>query len=847
MEDPTSEIETEQGETQTIVTSLKSSLKDASSQQPIIQQIVDIMTECHFLAKALLCIYGHLCAEALAQRPENVEPDSNMTIFNQLTILSIFSQIRHFSLGEKKHPRVQQLVHNACTLFFADTENEKRRKLLSQKMETLKMLDWTKMFEEQSRVLRVACVNMMKVSSKDHQVLYLQRKYHLLKPDAKKIAAVLCLSDEDRTSRARQSSADKLKHSAYRAREKLVAAQSEGLSNEIISKLEKAVTQANKNINSQATLGRNNDDVAYEDLVKSKLMRWDKSTRSRTNDPILPKRPAGFIGELLPLVAITEREKKFIPPIPTEPLLLVYRHHMLQDTDTSDEPPLFNLVTSAKYTRVFITLNSTNIRCLTPENIQKSNRLTKLIQTPKMPITLNNIKNAALTVNDFKEELRQRLLANLTHEEEGSSSSSGSSGNSGSSGGSSGISSSNGGSGAIYYPMEVIANEVFKESKLKKFRKKEWNLSPTIMTNGLEVHLKFDNPSKTAGRAMKLKARKETIANANVGIHKEKKRKIDMKPQNVKLKPPTDESGHVEFKLPEGTQQKDLVACDGGIYHAAATCSLTEGKQFPEITAQLDTRGINDVVSTKSITSKSYYHRTGIKNRNRKLAKWVVHEKNSNPIFAASLKAVEKAETRTINTDKLVTAWSTKYHNFSTLYEFYGSNKAAMVRFSNYQSKQRVLTEMVKEILPTKNHVLIVGDAFSAPGPHSMLVKKAKETNTVLTFNEFRTSVLDSISLKPMFNPPKKMGTSKKTGKKYLQILKGIYHYNDDTGTTRTWGRDMNAARNILNNVLYYLKFKVIQKQFRRAEDMPDAACLHYGYKRLPGRGAFKRYIKRSL
>ena len=153
---------------------------------------------------------------------------------------------------------------------------------------------------------------------------------------------------------------------------------------------------------------------------------------------------------------------------------------------------------------------------------------------------------------------------------------------------------------------------------------------------------------------------------------------------------------------------------------------------------------------------------------------------------------------------------------------------------------------MVKEILLTKKHVLIVGNAFSAPGPHSMFVKKAKETNIVLTFNEFRSSVLDSISKKPMFNPPRKMGTSKQTGKKYLEPLKGLYHYNDKDGTTRTWGRDMNAARNILNNVLYYLKFGVIQKEFRREEEMPDARCLHYGYTRLPGRGAFKRYIKRT-
>jgi len=112
-----------------------------------------------------------------------------------------------------------------------------------------------------------------------------------------------------------------------------------------------------------------------------------------------------------------------------------------------------------------------------------------------------------------------------------------------------------------------------------------------------------------------------------------------------------------------------------------------------------------------TISAGYYYWETGISRRQKQMRKWVKKEKLASEDFAAAFVAVNAARKKTVDLAKLVSAAQVRGRSFRTMYAFYGSERFSAVRFHNYQGRQRVMEKLVRRVLPTKNHVLIAGDA----------------------------------------------------------------------------------------------------------------------------------------
>jgi hypothetical protein len=182
-----------------------------------------------------------------------------------------------------------------------------------------------------------------------------------------------------------------------------------------------------------------------------------------------------------------------------------------------------------------------------------------------------------------------------------------------------------------------------------------------------------------------------------------------------------------------------------------------------------------------TISAGYYYWETGISRRQKQMRKWVKKEKLASEDFAAAFVAVNAATKKTVDLAKLVSAAQVRGRSFRTMYAFYGSERFSAVRFHNYQGRQRVMDKLVRGVLPTKNHVLIAGDAdFPSTirghrsGVATLFLKKCQELRKVIFVDEHRTSMLDSNTHTQMYNPPKKFAISK-TGKRYLQRINGLY------------------------------------------------------------------------
>ena len=218
-----------------------------------------------------------------------------------------------------------------------------------------------------------------------------------------------------------------------------------------------------------------------------------------------------------------------------------------------------------------------------------------------------------------------------------------------------------------------------------------------------------------------------------------------------------------------------------------------------------------------------------------------------NDAFATATAAIEKVSTKTPNFSTRLKSLQVRCENFPVLYEFYGSEKSARVRFANHQGKESFLDKMVNKILPTKNHVLAYGDGFTSgtvkgrpPGVSGKFIRKCEERGRrVFPVGEFRSSMLCSVQKKEMHHPPQRMveipnstNWETKKAKYYCRRVNGLYQ-SSSSGRSILWNRDNNAARNILIN--FYEKYNtgLVLLEFRRdykAESKPKSCGYKYSF-----------------
>ena len=105
--------------------------------------------------------------------------------------------------------------------------------------------------------------------------------------------------------------------------------------------------------------------------------------------------------------------------------------------------------------------------------------------------------------------------------------------------------------------------------------------------------------------------------------------------------------------------------------------------------------------------------------------------------------------------------------------------------------------------------------------------------------DEYRTSVLDSISHTRMVHPPQMEMVCPRSGKTFTRVIFGVYQ-NCESGASRLWNRDVNAARNMVQNYRHLYEHGELPLNFRRGVDVADSAAAVYRYRPVPGRADHK-------
>ena len=299
-----------------------------------------------------------------------------------------------------------------------------------------------------------------------------------------------------------------------------------------------------------------------------------------------------------------------------------------------------------------------------------------------------------------------------------------------------------------------------------------------------------------------------------------------------------------KFSIPEGAE---LIACDPGIFNVGAFCRATrtdDGKYIP---------GETFVISTGS-----YYHDIGQTSRRNDFNARKQREDQRNASFAVASKAVAVALTKTADPVQLLEALRTRGQHFRTLYKFYGQMQNARIRWANYQGSRSWMDKLLPRLLPTPNHILLVGDATFAnsvkglpAGVVSKVMKHFERTGAKIRYvDEFRTSLLDSYNQVVTSHPPRKFVTRmNRHGRvvKYFTRINGLAQ-SSVSGAPRLLNRDINASRNILINFVAKCTTGKVLREFDRQTPKRDLvrprACYAYYSERRNGRKGFNRVIR---
>ena len=483
-------------------------------------------------------------------------------------------------------------------------------------------------------------------------------------------------------------------------------------------------------------------------------------------------RQAGFIGPLLPLDAILEAERGRLPQTLSQHDQLMYRADLLRRLARCGCDKLFDLVPQPSLRRVFV-------------------HVTKDVAAGLVPPTAGSKKRKKLEYDDLHDLM----------------------------------------------PL------IFDRRVLKQItRNKPLQFGDSFRTDGIQLHVVLVGQANREAKRRKLAARAETNR-----LKKEAKAagEVYVKPKKAKAsktakkteqtlravaadaeaggpaKAKRERKAHdPEFVLPEGAT---LVGLDTGIRNVFGLARM------------------DDLEKGFTYSGGQYYNDTGIRRRQKVHAKAVADEMETNDAFRTASDAFAAARTKTHDAADLLEALRVRGRSFRTLHAFYGAEKLARHKFLNYRGKQRTLQKMVKLVAPKDTDVVVVGDAdFGSkvrglpPGVAGCFIKVLQRElgpQRVTWGDEFRSSCLDSIDHNHMYHPPKETAVNPRTGATYVKKVYGLYQ-RSSPGVTRTWNRDVNAARNIVLNFSHRMKHGCLPMPFQRGTALVQPASCSYKWKK---------------
>ena len=351
----------------------------------------------------------------------------------------------------------------------------------------------------------------------------------------------------------------------------------------------------------------------------------------------------------------------------------------------------------------------------------------------------------------------------------------------------------------------------------------------TFTTNGVALHLKLVTNAnrvmkqkKAIARAAAMQEKKDLAAQGKERERNEKKTASSKKKKKVdaliNMKPMKNEEE--EF---EGLKEGEIgVGVDGGVHNICGY--YRKDVENPQ---------------ARTISTKSYYNDTGITSRNKDMENRVKKERKLNANFEVSENQFNNVTTKTTNISSLVKALKAKGGSYNELHQFYGSNFHTKIRLTNYIQSQKVMERIVKEVLPTPQHVGLFGDAMTSNGNNmkgklsgvfSKFEKVARRSRKIIMVDEFRSSILDSNRFIEMYHPVRVGVGLNKLGKKKVWRTTGLYQASikrsgtdqEQLGYSKCWARDVNAPINILENFNYKVEHGSVRREFLRRNKLPS-------------------------
>ena len=393
---------------------------------------------------------------------------------------------------------------------------------------------------------------------------------------------------------------------------------------------------------------------------------------------------------------------------------------------------------------------------------------------------------------------------------------------------------------------------VFKPEKLAKLAQsnKGWQWGDSFSTDEIQAQLRMVDEQNRVNKRRKFDA----IAAAREGEERV--------PAALRVEPTAEDRTQARLAKDEEQRLKllrnstipknaILVGCDPGLRNMATFCWAAKtgsGHYVPSERFR--------VISTASV-----YHDTGQDARRDEFNKVLRRETGRNDTFAAASTAVADARTKTADPDLLLAALHMRGKHFRTLYKFYGQPTLARRRWANYQSMKAWMDRLVYDIFPTRNHILVIGDATFANSvkglPPGLITKVLKyfemkgKGGQMRWVDEYRTSKLDSYNHSVVSYPPQGWGYRVNRNGVVVKFLKRIngLAQSSVTGAPRLSNRDKNGARNILKKFISLCETGHFPKEFERttptAELVRPKAFYAYYSQRRNGRRGFYRVIRR--
>jgi hypothetical protein len=391
--------------------------------------------------------------------------------------------------------------------------------------------------------------------------------------------------------------------------------------------------------------------------------------------------------------------------------------------------------------------------------------------------------------------------------------------------------------------MSDLISLVFAKKSLRNDNSKKWAIGETFLTDGVRLNLLFVSPEAVLGKVKKSESKKMTDA-----IKKEpdpvkkqemieavewrkRKREEENKERSriIREEKRLKKQEKLIEKLPEGAI---LVGIDPGIVNIVGVSREDNEKS----------RNSSFVFS-----GKRFRHESGETNRRIRFNKWVEKEKKTNPQFKLAVERINAVSLKTIDREKLLNCVLIRRDCFPVLYEFYGHQMNTRRRWNNYVGTQKTIHKLYNKVVQTKNDVFVIGDSNFGGNVRgqpaglsskfiSYLNKKLQGTNRVVYQDEFRTSMLDSDLYRMVIHPPKDI-KERKDGVRFVRRNNGISQISlskdefPDHGFSKTWNRDINAARNIRQN--YRMKYETgsVPIEFTRdIKKLPEPHAYSYKY-----------------